>query len=111
MFKKLLLVGACLFSVSSMAAVDCDGGVEAVKVGEYGNQGGYFIVNVIGTDGSKRDYRLGYHTDSLAQARMNLVSTILLDNKFIKLRFYNENSCSDASLNRSTPSAVYLTKG
>ena len=106
MFKKLLLVGACLFSVSSMAAVDCEGIVATAKLGEYGSQEGYYFIGVADQNHAETYYRLGLYTDPLTKARMEMVHNLMLNNKHIRLKFYGENSCADAARKNTPPNSV-----
>ncbi|MBL4867048.1 MAG: hypothetical protein JKY67_11810 [Pseudomonadales bacterium] len=87
-----------LISTISYAVVDCRGTPSSAKVGEYGNQEGFLIVDIAGTD-----YRLGPGNDDYAKARFAVANTALVSGKDLLLKFYGSSSCTDASSNHTIP--------
>lgn len=101
------LVIAIVFSISAqtMAAVDCKGLPDIVKMGEYGAQEAYSIVRI-----NNLDFRLGQAEDDFTKARLSLATTALVADKEILLKFYNSSTCQEASSQRKTPNSVQLIK-
>lgn len=103
MKKYLIAAAVTMFAASSHAAVDCSGVPEVLKMGDFGSQERYVIVDLGG-----RDYRLGDAADHRTKARLALAQTALLAGRKLTLRFYGHNSCSSAGDARALPSSTQI---
>ena len=109
--RVVVSVLALAWGGSSTAGVNCSGEVTTTKVGEYGAQETYLIVNIKDSNGVKRDYRLGkYSGDDPAKARLSLATAALVASKNLMLRFYSYSDCGTASSERAIPNSTYLLK-
>ncbi len=87
------------------SATDCTGVPSAVKMGEYGNQEAYVIVRI-----GDVDYRLGRFDDDAAKVRLTIVQSALMSQEQVKLRFFNVNTCGEASSNKEIPNSTQIIK-
>lgn len=103
--QLVIFTAIMILSFKSTAAIDCYGIPSFVKMGEYGAQESYVIVRL-----GDNDYRLGHVSDDATKIRVSIAQTALVTDKEVKLRFYDEKSCSAASINKAIPNSFQLVR-